>query len=99
VDLATPAAKEFLDAYKAKYGNIPSSPWPTYAADAVNIIAYAMDKTKSTDSTKIAAYLRDQVNGVPGITGKIGFTAQGDREGVPFYLYVVDDKGKIVISK
>jgi branched-chain amino acid transport system substrate-binding protein len=99
VDLATPAAKEFLDAYKAKFGNIPSSPWPTYAADAVNIIAYAMDKTKSTDSTKIAAYLRDQVNGVPGITGKIGFTPQGDREGVPFYLYVVDDKGKIVISK
>ncbi|HNY66288.1 MAG TPA: branched-chain amino acid ABC transporter substrate-binding protein [Deltaproteobacteria bacterium] len=99
VDLATPAAKEFLAAYKAKYGNIPSSPWPTYAADAVNIIAYAMDKTRSTDSVKIAAYLRDKVNGVPGITGKIGFTPQGDREGVPFYLYVVDAKGKIVISK
>jgi len=98
-DLPYPAAKQFLAAYKAKFGNIPSSPWPIYAADALNIIAYAADKTRSTDSTKIAAYLRDKVNGVPGITGPIGFTPQGDREGVPFYLYVVDDKGKIVVSK
>jgi branched-chain amino acid transport system substrate-binding protein len=98
-DLPYKEAKEFLTAYKAKYGEIPSSPWPIYAADAVNIIAYSVDKTKSTDSDKLAAYLRDKVNGVPGITGPIGFTAQGDREGVPFYLYVVDDAGKIVISK
>ena len=98
-DLPYKQAKEFLAAYKAKYGDIPSSPWPIYAADALNIIAYAVDKTKSTNSDVLAAYLRDKVNRVPGITGPIGFTAQGDREGVPFYLYVVDGKGKIVIAK
>lgn len=98
-DLPGAEAVEFLKAYKDKYGEIPSSPWPVYAADAVNIIAYAIDKTKSTDGTKIAEYLRTQVNGVPGITGSIGFTDKGDREGVPFYLYVVDAEGKIVISK
>ena len=98
-DLPTPEAAEFLTAYKDKYGDIPSSPWPVYAADAVNIIAYAIDKTGSTDGTVLAAFLRDKVNGVPGITGKIGFTDKGDREGVPMFLYVVDDQGKIVISK
>ncbi|HNT57530.1 MAG TPA: branched-chain amino acid ABC transporter substrate-binding protein [Syntrophales bacterium] len=98
-DLPYPQAKEFLKAYKDKYGEIPSSPWPIYAADAVNIIAYAVDKTKSMDSDVLADYLRDKVDGVPGITGPIGFTAQGDREGVPFYLYVVDDQGHIVVSK
>jgi branched-chain amino acid transport system substrate-binding protein len=98
-DLPTKEAQEFLSAYKAKYGDIPSSPWPVYAADAVNIIAYAIDKTKSTDGTVLSAYLRDKVNGVPGVTGGIGFTAQGDREGVPMFLYVVDDKGGIVISR
>ncbi|HPQ60180.1 MAG TPA: branched-chain amino acid ABC transporter substrate-binding protein [Syntrophales bacterium] len=98
-DLPYPQAKEFLKAYKDKYGEIPSSPWPIYAADAVNIIAYAVDKTKSTNSDVLADYLRDKVDGVPGITGPIGFTAQGDREGVPFYLYVVDDQGHIVVSK
>ncbi|MGD0211053.1 MAG: branched-chain amino acid ABC transporter substrate-binding protein [Desulfomonilia bacterium] len=98
-DLPYKEAKDFLAAYKAKYGDIPSSPWPIYAADAVNIIAYAIDKTKSTDSDKIADFLRNKAKKVPGITGPIGFTAQGDRVGVPFYLYVVDDAGKIVISK
>jgi len=98
-DLPYPEAKEFLKAYKDKFGEIPSSPWPIYAADALNIIAYAVDKAESTDSTVMAGYLRDKVDGVPGITGPIGFSAQGDREGVPFYLYVVDEKGNIVVSK
>ena len=98
-DLPYPEAKEFLQAYKARFGEIPSSPWPIYAADALNIIAYAIDRTKSEDSTVISSYLRDEVNGVAGITGPIGFTGQGDREGVPFYLYVVDEKGNIVVSK
>jgi branched-chain amino acid transport system substrate-binding protein len=82
-DLPYAEAKEFLAAYKAKFGEIPSSPWPIYAADALNIIAYAVDKTKSADSKVLASYLRDSVNGVPGITGPIGFTEQGDREGFP----------------
>lgn len=98
-DLPTAEAAEFLKAYKDKFGDIPSSPWPVYAADAVNIIAYAVDKTGSTDGTVLADYLRSKVNGVPGITGKIGFTDKGDREGVPMFLYVVNDQGKIVISK
>ena len=99
-DLPTPEAREFLKAYKDKFGDITSSPWPVYAADAVNIIAYAVDKTGSpTDGTALAEYLRSKVNGVPGITGKIGFTDKGDREGVPMFLYVVDDQGNIVISR
>lgn len=98
-DLPYKEAKEFLKAYKDKFGEIPSSPWPIYAADALNIIAYAVDKTGSVDSDVLAEYLRDDVDGAPGITGPIGFTAQGDREGVPFYLYVVDENGNIVISK
>ena len=98
-DLPSAQAAEFLKAYKDKYGEIPSSPWPVYAADAVNVIAHAIDKTGSTDGTVLADYLRDKVDGVQGITGPIGFTGKGDREGVPFYLYVVDGQGRIVISK
>jgi branched-chain amino acid transport system substrate-binding protein len=98
-DLPSAEAAEFLKAYQDRYGEIPSSPWPVYAADAVNIIAHAIDQTGSTDGTVLAGYLRDKVDDVQGITGKIGFTDKGDREGVPFYLYVVDGQGKIVISK
>jgi len=98
-DLQTKEAADFLKAYKDKFGEIPSSPWPVYAADAVNIIAYAVNATGSSDGTVLADCLRNKVNGVPGITGKIGFSDKGDREGVPMYLYVVDADGKIVISK
>ena len=98
-DLPYPEAKKFLDTYRAKFGEIPSSPWPIYAADAFSIIAYAIDKSGSTNSDVIADYLRNKVDGVNGITGPIGFTDQGDREGVPFYLYVVDKAGKIVVSE
>ena len=92
-------SKEFLAAYKNKYGEIPSSPWPIYAADAVNIIAHAVNTTGSTDPDVLADYLHDKADGVPGITGGIGFTAQGDREGVPYLMYQVDENGKYVIYK
>lgn len=96
-ELENPHAKAFLAAYKAKHGEIPSSPWPIYAADGVNIIAHAIEATGGTDSDKLADYLHDQADGVPGITGGIGFTAQGDREGVPYLMYQVDENGKYVI--
>lgn len=90
-------SKEFLAAYKQKYGEIPSSPWPIYAADGVNILAAAVEKTGSTDPEVLATYLHDEANGVPGITGPIGFTAQGDREGVPYLMYVVDETGAFTL--
>lgn len=96
-ELAYKESKAFLNAYKQKYGEIPSSPWPIYAADAVNIIAHAVDTTGSTDSDVLADYLRDQADGVPGITGGIGFTPQGDREGVPYLMYQVDETGRYAI--
>jgi branched-chain amino acid transport system substrate-binding protein len=90
-------SKEFLDAYRAKHGNIPSSPWPVYAADAVNIIAYAIDKTGTTKSEVLEDFLHNKANGVPGITGPIGFTAEGDREGVPYLMYEVNKQGEFKI--
>jgi len=98
-DLPSTEAKEFLKAYKDKFGEIPSSPWPVYAADALNVIAHAVNESGSTDADVLSDYLRNKANGVPGVTGPIGFTEQGDREGVPFYLYVVDAQGRIVVSK
>jgi len=98
-DLDTAEAKEFLSAYEDQYGEIPSSPWPIYAADALNALAYAIDKSGSTDSKVLADYMRDEVDGAPGITGPISFDEKGDRVGVPYLLYVVDANGAIVASE
>jgi len=98
-DLDTAEAREFLAAYEEQYGEIPSSPWPIYAADALNALAYAIDKSGSTDSKVLADYMRDKVDGAPGITGPISFDEKGDRVGVPYLLYVVDASGAIVASQ
>ena len=58
-----------------------------------------MDTTGSTDPDVLEDYLHNKAKGVPGVTGPIGFTAQGDREGVPYLMYGVDDNGKYVIYK
>ena len=88
-----PEAVAFKEAYKAKYGTIPSSPWSVYAADALYVLAEAIDKSGSTDSDVIADYLRNKMEAFPSITGPIGFDEIGDREGSSSHLYIVNEDG------
>ena len=88
-----PEAVAFKEAYKAKYGTIPSSPWSVYAADALYVLAEAIDKSGSTDSDVIADYLRNKMEAFPSITGPIGFDEIGDRVGSSSHLYVVNEDG------
>lgn len=97
-DLSFNEARAFLAAYEDRFGEIPSSPWPLYAADALMVIAHAVDQTGATDGNMLADYLRNELDGLPGVTGPISFTDQGDRENVPIYLYVVDENGRIVVA-
>lgn len=96
-DLPYPEAKQFNEAFKAKYGEYPSSVWWVMAADAFNVIKYAMEQTKSTDPAKLAEFLHTQLKDYPGITGKIiGFDEKGDRLGTIHKAYLVTEAGEIV---
>ncbi len=88
-----PEAMAFKEAYKAKYNTLPSSPWSVYAADALCVLAEAIDKSGSTDSDVIADYLRNKMDKFPSITGPIGFDEIGDRVGSSINLYVVNEDG------
>jgi len=92
-DIRYPEAAEFREAYNAKYGEIPSSPWAVYAADALNVIAYTIDQAGSTDSDVLVDYLKNKMEKFAGITGPIGFDEKGDRIGTGISLYVVTDEG------
>jgi len=92
-----PEAMAFKEAYKAKYGTLPSSPWSVYAADALCVLAEAIDKSGSTDSDVIADYLRNKMDKFPSITGPIGFDEIGDRVGTGINLYVVNADGSFGI--
>jgi branched-chain amino acid transport system substrate-binding protein len=93
-DLPYDEAAEFLAEYVARYGAPPSSPWPVYAADALNVIAAAIEATGSTDPDALADYLHSSL-AINGITGPISFEANGDREGAIYKAYGVDENGNI----
>ena len=92
-----PEAMAFKAAYKAKYNTLPSSPWSVYAADALCVLAEAIDKSGSTDSDVIADYLKNKMDKFPSITGPIGFNEIGDRVGTGINLYVVNADGSFGI--
>lgn len=96
-DVATAIAEQFRTLYKAKFGDIPSSPWPVYAADGLYAIVGAIKNANSTDSTAIAAAMHTNMTGVEGVTGPIKFTSIGDREDVPYKMYEVTADGKYVV--
>jgi len=92
-----PEAMAFKEAYMAKYNTLPSSPWSVYAADALCVLAEAIDKSGSTDSDVITDYLKNKLDKFPSITGPIGFNEIGDREGTGINLYVVNADGSFGI--
>lgn len=93
-----PESKAFLDAYKAKYNELPGSIWAVYAADALNALVAAIGKAGTTDPDKVAATMRSMTD-VTGITGPLLFTERGDRKDIPYYAYVYDNQGNLNLYK
>jgi branched-chain amino acid transport system substrate-binding protein len=95
--LPYPEAKKFLADYKAKYNADPTSVFTVLAGDAFRVIQNAIEQTKSTDPTKLAAYLHKDFKELAGISGPIlGFDEKGDRNGTIHKAYVVNDQGAFV---
>lgn len=93
-----PESKAFLDAYKAKYNELPGSIWAVYAADALNALVAAIGKAGGTDPDKVTAAMRGMTD-VAGITGPIFFTERGDRKDIPYYAYIYNDQGVLELYK
>jgi branched-chain amino acid transport system substrate-binding protein len=98
-DLNYPEAKQFVADYKAKYGEEPASVWTIMAGEAFNVIRYAMEQTKSTDSKVLAEYMHNTMKNVAGLTGPIlGWDEKGDRLGTIHVAYIIDDKGQFILN-
>jgi branched-chain amino acid transport system substrate-binding protein len=96
-DVTTDIAEQFKSLYMEKYNELPSSPWPVYAADALYAITGAIAKSGKTDSNSIAETMRTKMDGVEGVTGPVLFTDRGDRKDVPYKMYIVDPEGKLKV--
>lgn len=84
------ASKAFLDAFKAKYGDVKQ--YAPFTYDAAGLLIAAMQKANSTDPAKYLPSLASI--GYDGATGHIEFDAKGDRKDAEMTIFEMK-KGKV----
>jgi branched-chain amino acid transport system substrate-binding protein len=87
---AEAASKEFLDAFKAKYGEVKQ--YAPYFYDGTNAMIEAMKKSNSVDPAKFTPEVF--TISFTGATGKVEFDAKGDRKDAEITIFKMKD-GKI----
>jgi branched-chain amino acid transport system substrate-binding protein len=98
-DVDYPEARQFVSDFEAKYGESPDSVWWMMAAEAYNVIRYAIEQTESTDSAVLADFLHNDAKNINGLTGPIlGWDEKGDRLGTIHVAYVINDQGEFVLN-
>ncbi len=98
-DVDYPEARKFVADFEAKYGESPDSVWWMMAAEAFNVLRYAIEETESTDSKVLAEFLHNEAENINGLTGPIlGWDEKGDREGTIHVAYIIDENGDFVLN-
>jgi branched-chain amino acid transport system substrate-binding protein len=85
------ASKDFVDAYKAKYGEIKQ--YAPYFYDGTLAMIEAMKKANSTDPAKFGPEVFNV--SFTGATGKVEFDAKGDRKDAEMTIFKLQG-GKVV---
>jgi branched-chain amino acid transport system substrate-binding protein len=85
------ASKDFVDAYKAKYGEIKQ--YAPYFYDGTLAMIEAMKKANSTDPAKFAPEVFNV--SFTGATGTVAFDAKGDRKDAEMTIFKLQG-GKVV---
>jgi branched-chain amino acid transport system substrate-binding protein len=98
-DLEYPEAQEYVAAFEAEYGQPVESVWWLMAAEAFNVIRYAIEETESTDSEVLANFLHNEAQNINGLTGPIlGWDENGDRLGTIHVAYIIMENGDLVLN-
>ncbi len=79
-----PTAKEFIDKYKARYGEL--GPYSIYAYDATNILLTAVKEAGTKDGKAIIERLHSME--FSGALGKIKFDNRGDVTVAPYVVWI-----------
>jgi len=98
-DVDYPEARQFVADFQEAYDMMPDSVWWMMAAEAFNVIRYAIEQTESTDSEVLANFLHDEAKDLNGITGPIlGWDEKGDRLGTIHLAYIIDENGEFIVN-
>ncbi len=83
-------AADFETAYNARYGVLAGDEWSTFAYDAVNMVAAAMQKANSTDGAQVIPELF-KLGVVRGASGTFRITPNGEIDTFVFVGYWQSD--------
>jgi branched-chain amino acid transport system substrate-binding protein len=98
-DVDYPEARQFVADFQEAYDMMPDSVWWMMAAEAFNVIRYAIEQTESTDSEVLANFLHNEAKDLNGITGPIlGWDEKGDRLGTIHLAYIIDESGALIVN-
>ncbi len=86
-------AKTFIADYQKKYGEMPPSIWGLMNIDGMRAIIHAMEQNKSFDTKQAADYLHNLQEPLPGITGPIAFSKDGNRKGGAYVVKKIQADG------
>lgn len=86
------SAQVFVEAYRAKYGEL--GPYSLYAYDAANVVLKGIESAKSTDGGKVARAIHSLT--FDCARGPMSFDENGDLRDIPYVMWVVRD-GKFVV--
>jgi branched-chain amino acid transport system substrate-binding protein len=86
-----PTAREFVERYRAKYGEL--GPYSIYAYDAANIMLAAIKEANSTEGKIIMEKLHSME--FSGALGMIKFDKKGDVTSAPYVIWITKN-GKFV---
>jgi len=79
-------AADFETFYNAKYGALAGDEWSTFAYDAVNIVAAAMEKARSTDGSAVVPQMFT-LGTISGASGRFTLTPNGEIDTIVFVGY------------
>jgi branched-chain amino acid transport system substrate-binding protein len=88
---ASAASREFLDAFRARYGE--TKLYAPFFYDAANVVIEAMKRADSTDPARFGAEMYNVI--LQGATGTIAFDAKGDRKDAEMTIFRMQG-GRIV---
>ncbi len=90
-------AADFETFYNAKYGALAGDEWSTFAYDAVNIVAAAMERAKGTDGAGVIPEMF-KLGTISGASGRFTLTPNGEIDTVVFVGYWTPD-GRVKIIR
>lgn len=90
---------EFYERYKAMFGHRPPSVVAALSADALDVLATAIEEAATPDPVAVASQIRDEGIEVGGVLGTIEFDGSGTKPRAPWVALRIESGRYRIVSR